>query len=409
MNSALSNEVSQINVQMFMIIYFLTALARSTGANQAVDQVKVFGDRVRWFRDIPPPSDEVPISVGLSDVNHAVSVALDMMGPVHLNIQLRENLAPEGGLIRGDSRVDSVETFNLQRFSDVPGFEKWAYGASPFQVAFMNSPSTMAVDVHAVRAVTRTLKKSRRALIVVGNVRHKDDDVYSIISHVAMSWGIPIFADVQSGILRESSATVAFVDHILKCPSVLDNLQPDLILQIGHPLISTEVQKLIESTMKSQRKNGFQPAHILLHPHHSNERSNPLFTVTHRISCNVGAFLVALRDEVVNTKSVIHSELAPIVELGRHMKAIMPDIIHEASKNVCNRLELIDHGDKLPLTEPQVVLAINDILSNYSASSLFLSNSMPVRDGDAFLYPLYEDSRSPKNVAVNRGKAKLYV
>ncbi|OEU15081.1 hypothetical protein FRACYDRAFT_187460, partial [Fragilariopsis cylindrus CCMP1102] len=34
---------------------------RNTGANQAIDQVKIFsGSYVRWFRDILPPHDDVP-------------------------------------------------------------------------------------------------------------------------------------------------------------------------------------------------------------------------------------------------------------------------------------------------------------------------------------------------------------
>ena len=64
---------------------------RDTGANQAIDQVKIFsGSYIRWFRDILPPSDEVPISLVLSDACHAVDVAHKLRGPVHLNIQFRE-------------------------------------------------------------------------------------------------------------------------------------------------------------------------------------------------------------------------------------------------------------------------------------------------------------------------------
>lgn len=36
---------------------------------------------MRWFRDIPAPSDDVPVSLALSDANHAVSLTKQLMGP----------------------------------------------------------------------------------------------------------------------------------------------------------------------------------------------------------------------------------------------------------------------------------------------------------------------------------------
>ncbi|NBC19319.1 MAG: 2-succinyl-5-enolpyruvyl-6-hydroxy-3-cyclohexene-1-carboxylate synthase, partial [Bacteroidetes bacterium] len=32
---------------------------RDTGANQTIDQVKLFGEYVRWFVDLPTPTDEI--------------------------------------------------------------------------------------------------------------------------------------------------------------------------------------------------------------------------------------------------------------------------------------------------------------------------------------------------------------
>lgn len=333
-----------------------------------------------------------------------------MMGPVHLNIQFRENLAPEAGVIRGDNRVDSVEAFNLQRFTDVPGFQKWAYGGSPFQQSFMNSALSPSVDIRAVRTVAELLRTSRRAIIVVGNVRGIENSVsHSIISHAAISWGVPIFADVQSGCLRKSSAVVPFADHVLKNDATFKNLKPDLVLQIGHPLISIEVQKLIETTMNSQYSLNSSPSHVLIHPHHSNERADPWFTVTHRISCDIGIFLNTVMDELNRAHVRIYSELSPIVQLGHQLREAMPQLIHTASKNVCDRHSITDRNGELPLTEPQVVLAINEVLSQRRHSSLFLSNSMPVRDGEAFLYPLHYESQFPSRVAVNRGNCYEHI
>ncbi|KAL7443535.1 hypothetical protein ACHAXH_008202, partial [Discostella pseudostelligera] len=69
--------------------------------------------------------------------------------------------------------------------------------------------------------------------------------------------------------------------------------------------------------------------------------------------------------------------------------------------------------DGVTLTEPQVMMAISEVLSETplenSPMSLFLSNSMPVRDGEFFLYPAHYLNKStfPLSVSVNRGASGI--
>lgn len=387
--------------------------ARGTGANQAVDQVKAFGDRVRWFRDIAAPTADIPISVGLSDVNHAVTLAESLMGPVHLNAQFRENLAPDGGVPRGDDRGNFEETFSLDRFTDAAGFHRWAYGSVPWQTSYANSPMSSMVDVRAVREVSQLLEKSKRGIIVVGNIRGFDDDTVETIVHVAETLGFPIFADVQSGALRGHSAIIPYADHVLKCQSIARNLNPDFILQIGHPLISTEVQKVIQGAMKRDSSLSSlddevkhpRPSHVLIHPHYTYERADPAFTVTHRVSCQAATFLKSVSEQLKKEGTQkVHSQLSPLVEVGRFLREKMPQFIHQASANVCEQKGLITQGQDCPLTEPQVTLAVAEAFEEAGhASTLFLSNSMPVRDAEAFMYPRCNDGVCLKRVSVNRG------
>jgi len=327
------------------------------------------------------------------------------MGPVHLNIQFRENLAPDSGQVRGDDRVDSIESFNVQRFTDAPGFKRWSFGASRWQESYLNGALAPAVDSRSLRSIANILSTSRRCIIVVGNIRGMDYDAISMISHAAKVWGIPIFADIQASSLRNSDNVVPFIDFLLKHPKVVDNISPDVILQIGHPIISVEVQKLIKSSLRNtQSQSSFWPAHILLHPHYGNERADPSFTVTHRVSCNVGYFLNKLVQYIDDTSTHIHSELLPLVELGTSLGESMPNLIHKASIDVCERSGIVGAEGIVPLTEPQVILAVNNVISKLSGNAMFLSNSMPVRDADAFMFPIGKGHQHPTRVAVNRGE-----
>lgn len=78
-------------------------------------QVKIFGNYVRWAQDLPPPGPSCPLRIILTTVDSAYQRAvLQPKGPVHLNLQFREPLAP----IKEDMQVldsDIIEQWWLSR------------------------------------------------------------------------------------------------------------------------------------------------------------------------------------------------------------------------------------------------------------------------------------------------------
>lgn len=357
-----------------------------------------------------PPSDDVPISLVLSDANHAVALSQSLMGPVHLNIQFRENLAPDTGAIRNDDRVGSITTFNSGRFTDVPAFQRWSVGGGRWSKSYYSSDVVASVSSEgAVDDVSTLMQTAKRGIIVVGNVRSSSlDSVEEIISDFAQYVGYPIFAGIQGGHLRSiCPSVVPYGEHLLKHPAVSQGVQADFVLQIGAPLISTEIGKVISECVA----NG--GSHVLIHPHHPTERADPGFTVTHRVSSEAGSFLRSVQERLESnglTKGTLTSDLAPLVLLGRALGEKMPGIIHEASSNIV--AQQIGAENDVFLTEPQVALAISEVMQQQNdatstKSALFLSNSMPVRDAEFFLYPESIGCSSPSSVAVNRGASGI--
>jgi len=436
-------EAGMDGVPMLIITADRPYESRATGANQAVDQVKAFSSTyVRWFRDIPPPSDDVPVSLALSDASHAVDLSRKLRGPVHLNIQFRENLAPDAGPIRNDNRVDSVTAFNGFRFTDVPGFHRWSagggrwmksYSGTGMKVVGVSRDAGILGDV--VEEIVHLIRSSRRGIIVVGNLRSSTDEARTeeelqlseVISDFAQTVGFPIIAGVQSGSLRfRSPAVIPYAEHVLKNPVVSENMKPDFVLQIGSPLVSTTVADMIASSIRKQDQNGeSQPGpvhHVLLHPHHPEERSDPNLTISHRVSSEITPFLKGVLtqlEELSEGNSPRSSELAPLVVLGRKLAEKMPEIIHDASRKVTEKFGAQFESSELPmvqpqLTEPQVALALSQVMSKSDTPlSLFLSNSMPIRDAEFFLYPTVNSTSGNYrhnglyNVGVNRGASGI--
>lgn len=65
----------------------------ATGANQAIDQVNHFGSYVRFFFNLPAPTDGITARMVLTTVDSAVYLATSSpYGPVHINCPFREPL-----------------------------------------------------------------------------------------------------------------------------------------------------------------------------------------------------------------------------------------------------------------------------------------------------------------------------
>lgn len=88
-------EASQSNIPLLLITADRPSEMRDSGANQTIDQVKIFGGYTRWAVDVPPPDPAVPVRALLTTTDAAVRFATGTpAGPVHLNCQFREPLAP---------------------------------------------------------------------------------------------------------------------------------------------------------------------------------------------------------------------------------------------------------------------------------------------------------------------------
>jgi isochorismate synthase/2-succinyl-5-enolpyruvyl-6-hydroxy-3-cyclohexene-1-carboxylate synthase/2-succinyl-6-hydroxy-2,4-cyclohexadiene-1-carboxylate synthase/O-succinylbenzoate synthase len=383
--------------------------SRDSGANQAIDQVKAFSSSyIRWFRDILPPSDEVPVAVTLNDAAHGVNISKERRGPVHFNVQFRENLAPDGGAIRNDNRAGSVTSYDSVRFTETPGFKRWSNGGGQWMKSVGGGESILDASVIEIASL---IKQSKRGIIVVGNLRKSTSrsqtdisEAMDLLSAFAQSIGFPIIAGVQGCSMRfESPAVIPFAEHLLRLPVVQDNLKPDLVLQFGTPLVSTEVFKVIKKAMSEDLVQ-----HILIHPHHPTERADPEFTVSHKVDSEILPFTKALAGYLEAEVARNSSQLAPLVNLGRSLQSKILSIVTQAAAQ-----EVPDTRNSKVMTEPEIILCLSNLISERKSRdlSLFLSNSMPVRDAEAFLYPLAQINATHKATLVdttaNRGASGI--
>jgi len=179
---------------------------RDTGASQAIDQVKLFGDAVRWFVEVGVP--EVRPGAGAywrSVASRAVAEAVGPpSGPVHLNLAFREPLVPTGVAVEAPGRADG----------------------EPWTACMSGLVHPRPDDVERLAAIVAA---APRGLVVAGWGADADP---GSVGRFAAAAGWPVLADAVSG-LRTGPHAVSTYDALLRHEPFATGHQPDLVVRLG--------------------------------------------------------------------------------------------------------------------------------------------------------------------------------
>ncbi|HEY0716733.1 MAG TPA: 2-succinyl-5-enolpyruvyl-6-hydroxy-3-cyclohexene-1-carboxylic-acid synthase [Streptosporangiaceae bacterium] len=222
---------------------------RGTGANQAIDQIKLYGDSVRWFCEVGVPEDRVrgPGQVGYwrslacrawGQASGALvaGAAGATAGPVHLNLAFRDPLVPdrpvagENGPGRNGAGPDWPEPLDGR-----PGGEPWVRFAAAAR------PANVAAGVLEV-------PWTERGLIVCGD-GHGDAGPLLALAAEA---GWPVLAEPSSGARRGPDALSGY-EYLIGSPAFLAAHRPDVIVSAGRPGLSRPQSALLRGVAGSGR------------------------------------------------------------------------------------------------------------------------------------------------------------
>ncbi len=185
---------------------------RGIGANQAIDQIKLYGGAVRWFCEAGLPEARPGVagywrSLACQAWAHAAGRAGGLTGPVHVNLPLREPLVPVGG----DDAAEWPGSLDGR-----PGGQPWT-------------------RFHGQHAPPDELELpwTERGVVVCGD---GDYDVLAL-AEMAQRAGWPVLAEPSSGGRRGPNALSAY-QYLLATPEFVAAHQPDLIVSAGRPGLS---------------------------------------------------------------------------------------------------------------------------------------------------------------------------
>jgi 2-succinyl-5-enolpyruvyl-6-hydroxy-3-cyclohexene-1-carboxylate synthase len=201
---------------------------RATGANQAVDQVKLYGTAVRWFCEAGVPERRQGAvgywrSLACQAWAFASGSAGSLPGPVHLNLALREPLTPDlPGSPGGEDWPESLEG----RPDGVP----WTRFHGPGEYGRAGSPPVSGAVIPQGEI---QLPWTERGVVICGD---GDCDAAALVE-LAEQAGWPVLAEPSSGARYGPNALPAY-QYLLATEDFVAAHRPDVLVSAGRPGLS---------------------------------------------------------------------------------------------------------------------------------------------------------------------------
>lgn len=328
-------EAHQSRVPLIVITADRPHELRHSGANQTIDQIKMFGDFVLWFVDMALPEAN-PSALAIRNLrttaNRAFAKANGLRkGVVHLNMPFRKPLEPtevEGDVITEYKPRDKAHTrLVIGQGYPVPAYE-YEDEEHDWWKAFSNPNGIIIAGINA------------------------DQDTFFPIEDLATLAGFmnyPLLADPTSGARFGTAQSIGSYETFLQASKNL--MQPEVIIRFGDVPISKWLNDLIAKS---------NPEYYI-HFSPSGEWSDDSHLVTHVVGPEFSVRMMA----ALERDSALSAQYAAL----------------EATT-----WETIDHeiasGDYF---DGAVVYDVVDLIP--AESTLFAGNSLPVRHLDQFGKP----------------------
>lgn len=335
---------------------------REWGAGQTIDQVKIFGSQTRFFAELPIPE------AGSKMLRYARTMACRAVaksrgpdaGPVHLNWPLREPLEP----VRVESLRDWAE-------ADAIAERGRADGCPYVRVEEMD----LGVSKRVIEGVASRVRGVERGVIACGVL--DAPGFAAAAARLGQLLGWPVLAEPTSGLRSgphvDATPVIAGSDLFLRDAGFNEAHGPDIVLRFG----ATPVSKALRLWIEADPPDSF----LLVSSSGAWNESSHLasdFIVADETSFCEELVAALVRNEA---PSPAGDWLESFETADMHTQAVLDQ-----------RLTSEDR-----LLEPRATRMLCESLPDRAI--LYVSNSMPIRDLDAFM-PL---SSKSTRVLANRG------
>lgn len=297
---------------------------RGAGAGQTIDQVKLYGNHVGWYSEVPCDLDQPDYFARLAVRAATTAGAGPNPGPVHLNWPFRKPLEPQGPLPRMSSTVGRPVV-----------------------------PVRPLVDAD-VEALSRLA--GRRGLIVSGALDVDDAGAAAIVGF-AEAAGWPVVADAGSQLRGRGPLVLDGAEWVVGRV----DLAPDVLVRLGGPPSNRAVIEFVESCPAPDR--------LLVDPRHRWE--DPSFGWTQALASDPAVLLGAASAQMGSADAAwAVSWIETAADAWDRVEAVL---------NSDNMLEPLLAATLLRELPPEVALYTSSSMPVRDATSFWPPDALPRR------------------------------
>lgn len=326
---------------------------RDSGAPQTIDQVRLFGTYPKWFVDMALPEESGDLlRYSRITASRAVSTAIATpAGPIHVNLPFREPLLPDLSL---------------------PSLWEGGREAGKSYTAVISGSRTCSDD--DLQSLTKELTSYQKGVIVCGPVNEGASFATELVK-LSEKLQFPILADplsqLRTGSHKKDTIIDAY-DAFLRVPAFTSRLKPDVIIRFGAMPVSKALLLYI--------KNNPTCRQIIIDD--GAGWRDPTLTASDFIYASPFDFCSRISSFVKGQKK----EAKKWLKTWQDVNSISKEAISQAAVH-----------DKM--NEGQAMLEAVSMLPDQA--SIFVGNSMPIRDLDTFLFNQSKQIRTFANRGAN--------
>lgn len=308
---------------------------RDVGAPQAIDQLNIYGRYAKWFVEMALPEKSTDmLRYARTMAARAAGMAMNApAGPVHLNFPLREPLVP----IVHEETWEQIEAKEPSYTMVIPG--------------------KMTIGMEQIQELYNELSSAEKGLIVCGQI---DQPAFAeAVTKLAEMLDFPILADPLSQLRSGTHAKEYIIDSydaILKDETIAASLVPDVVIRFGAMPVSKPLFLLLKRYPSIKQivvdgEGGWR---------------EPTLMASYMVYCDEVEFCRRLIDIGASKQS-------------KSQWSTTWKMINDIAKSV-----LLEATMEEELFEGKVFTELSQLLPD--GATLFVGNSMPIRDTDTFFF-----------------------
>ena len=302
------------------------------GANQTIDQDRLYGGFTRAAFTLPCAGAKCPVESLRGTLDQVFQQAIHPpAGPVHVNCMFREPLDPG----------DAMPPYRFAESASATAEPRTHWMLPSLEVS-ESSQHWLLNRLHGVR----------RGLLLVGELR--DTAERDAVRELAEALHWPAFPDIASGLhIGSASPVVAHFDALLLSKKFLDRFDPDFILHVGGNFVSKRLLERVST-------RSCTVVQVCPHP----MDLDPGRAVERRFEADIDVFC---------------HWLAPV---ARHLTQQQWELPFDALNTAAGGEIDAWCAERNTSTEIAIARTVSRVAP--ADATLFLANSMPVRDADMF-------------------------